>query len=240
MQKEKYMIVYDWMTEELGNGVKRDVYALLYGLCKDGECTATHAYMCERLGVHIDTLRAALRSLIEGGYIVRSEHQGKCHPSTYIIGREKHLPYEGDRVGETPTLCENDRVGKSPCIGWEKHLPNGRESTPLYPLKEKIIIKENKYNSADKQHRVSRFRKPKLSEVEEYCRARGNNINAQEFIDFYESKGWVVGKSPMKDWKAAVRTWENKRKNDYGKGNSSRVERAARAASLGIMLADAE
>ena len=43
-----------------------------------------------------------------------------------------------------------------------------------------------------------------------YCEERGNGIDAQSFVDFYESKGWVVGKSPMKDWKAAVRTWEQR------------------------------
>lgn len=55
---------------------------------------------------------------------------------------------------------------------------------------------------------ASRFQKPTLSEVESYCSERGNTIDPKRFIDFYESKGWVVGKSPMKDWRAAVRTWE--------------------------------
>jgi hypothetical protein len=47
-----------------------------------------------------------------------------------------------------------------------------------------------------------------VDEVAAYCEERGNGIDAQSFVDFYASKGWVVGKSPMKDWKAAVRTWE--------------------------------
>ena len=50
--------------------------------------------------------------------------------------------------------------------------------------------------------------------MEEYCQERNNSIDAQSFVDFYDSKGWVVGKSPMKDWKAAVRTWEKKRERD--------------------------
>ena len=41
---------------------------------------------------------------------------------------------------------------------------------------------------------------------------RNNNVDAQRFIDFYTSKGWKVGNQPMKDWKACVRTWENKDK----------------------------
>lgn len=52
------------------------------------------------------------------------------------------------------------------------------------------------------------FQIPTLQEVSEYCIERKNKINAQQFIDHYESKGWFIGKNKMKDWKAAVRTWE--------------------------------
>ena len=56
------------------------------------------------------------------------------------------------------------------------------------------------------------FIPPTVEEVEAYCFERNNNVNAQGFVDFYESKGWMVGKNKMKDWKAAVRTWENSNK----------------------------
>lgn len=54
----------------------------------------------------------------------------------------------------------------------------------------------------------TRFKKPTLQEVLDYCKERRNTVNAQRFIDYYESKGWKVGREGMKDWKAAVRTWE--------------------------------
>jgi hypothetical protein len=44
----------------------------------------------------------------------------------------------------------------------------------------------------------------------EYCLTRNNQVDPQTFIDFYESKGWMIGKNKMKDWKAAVRTWEKR------------------------------
>lgn len=53
-----------------------------------------------------------------------------------------------------------------------------------------------------------RFVKPTVEEVSEYCTERQNDIDPEEFVDFYESKGWKVGREPMKDWKACVRTWE--------------------------------
>lgn len=52
------------------------------------------------------------------------------------------------------------------------------------------------------------FTKPTVEEVKAYCAERKNNVNPDKFIDFYESKGWLIGKNPMKDWRACVRTWE--------------------------------
>lgn len=58
--------------------------------------------------------------------------------------------------------------------------------------------------------RTNKFVHPTLEQVREYCNERGNSIDPQRFIDYYESNGWKVGKNPMKDWKAAVRTWEQR------------------------------
>ena len=57
------------------------------------------------------------------------------------------------------------------------------------------------------------FKKPTLDEVKNYCILRKNNIDAEAFIDFYESKNFMIGKNKMKDWKAAVRTWERREKD---------------------------
>nr|DAI50961.1 MAG TPA: DnaD like replication protein [Caudoviricetes sp.] len=64
-----------------------------------------------------------------------------------------------------------------------------------------------------------RFEKPTLSEIKAYCIERGNKVDAQHFYDYYESNGWKVGKNSMKDWKAAVRTWE---RSEYRKPNSKK------------------
>lgn len=77
-----------------------------------------------------------------------------------------------------------------------------KNSIDKYSIEEKEIYKEKE----------TKFKKPTLEEVETYCKERGNQVNAERFIDFYESKGWKVGKEPMKDWKACIRTWERKDK----------------------------
>ena len=72
----------------------------------------------------------------------------------------------------------------------------------------------NKNIKNDKEINNNRtFSKPTVDEVKAYCLERGNGIDANKFVNFYESKGWMIGKNKMKDWKAAVRTWEQKREN---------------------------
>lgn len=64
--------------------------------------------------------------------------------------------------------------------------------------------------------KAKRFIPPTVDEVAAYCQERGNGLDPEAFVDFYASKGWMVGKNPMKDWKAAVRTWER----SEGRGTS--------------------
>ena len=63
------------------------------------------------------------------------------------------------------------------------------------------------------------FKKPTVEEVHQYCNERKNKVCADAFIDFYESKDWLIGSNKMKSWKACVRTWESREKNNY-KSNS--------------------
>lgn len=67
--------------------------------------------------------------------------------------------------------------------------------------------KKNLLDEPEKKQ-LGRFVKPTVEDVQKYCKERNNNVDAQSFVDFYTSKGWMVGKNPMKDWKACVRTWE--------------------------------
>lgn len=60
----------------------------------------------------------------------------------------------------------------------------------------------------------TRFVAPSVAEVKAYCDERENGIDPEKFVDFYEARGWMAGKSKLKDWKAAVRTWEKGGKDD--------------------------
>jgi hypothetical protein len=93
------------------------------------------------------------------------------------------------------------------------------------PSKEKLIDNTNinitNTNLTD-SNKKALFKKPTLDEVKNYCILRKNNVDAEAFIDFYESKNFMIGKNKMKDWKAAVRTWErrDKEKQSMGKLHS--------------------
>lgn len=73
---------------------------------------------------------------------------------------------------------------------------------------------EERKSSAQKKESGARFTPPAVEEVAAYCAERGNNVDAHAWWDFYQSKGWMVGKNRMKDWKAAVRTWEQRHKDE--------------------------
>lgn len=89
-----------------------------------------------------------------------------------------------------------------------------------------------------KKKRVSaKFVKPTVEEVRGYMREVTCPVEAEVFMDFYESKNWYVGKNKMVDWKAAVRTWKRKHEEKYGK---TRKPQRAVEADIEDILARAE
>lgn len=89
------------------------------------------------------------------------------------------------------------------------------------------ITPPEQLNSGEKEDSQKRFSKPTIEEVRAYCLERKNNVDPEQFVDFYSAKGWKVGNSPMKDWKACVRTWEKRNpnpkpiKNNYSWNNNN-------------------
>lgn len=96
---------------------------------------------------------------------------------------------------------ENGRKAKKKRTVSETEANNKQESSEC-EAKEKEKVKEKVKDN----NKI--FKPPSVDDVRAYCDERGNNVDPQSFVDFYESKGWMIGKNKMKDWKAAVRTWE--------------------------------
>ena len=118
---------------------------------------------------------------------------------------------EADRKREYRQRIETDRTNVQTKVREisEKSPP---EIEIEIELEKEIKIEKEIDSSASTTTKRKRFEKPTLSEIKAYCIERNNNVDAQHFYDYYESNGWKVGKNSMKNWQAAVRTWE---KNSY-------------------------
>ena len=86
-------------------------------------------------------------------------------------------------------------------------------------IKENLKDNNTSINTNLTDSNKRRFKKPTIQDISDYCFERKNNIDAETFYDFYQSKDWKVGKNKMKDWKACVRTWEKRQVNNV-KGTS--------------------
>lgn len=113
---------------------------------------------------------------------------------------------EADRKREYRQRIETDRTNV------QTNLRQISEKSPPeieIELEKDIEIEKEIHSSAKSTTtKRKRFEKPTLSQITQYCLERNNNVNAEQFYDYYESNGWKVGKNAMKDWKACVRTWE--------------------------------
>lgn len=123
---------------------------------------------------------------------------------------------EADRKREYRQRIETDRTNV------QTNLRQISEKSPPeieIELEKDIEIEKEIHSSASTTTKRKRFEKPSISDIKQYCMERNNNVNAEHFFDYYESNGWKVGKNSMKDWKAAVRTWE---RSEYRKPNSKK------------------
>ena len=125
----------------------------------------------------------------------------RYHTTTYIEEKENLV------IDKKGAYTEKDKNKAITDVG----IPSGNQVvdgryTEVSIGKDSIGKVNNKKNTA--------FVKPTLDEVKNYCLERNNSVDPESFIDFYESKGWLIGKNHMKDWKAAVRTWEKRNKGE--------------------------
>lgn len=97
-------------------------------------------------------------------------------------------------------------------IPQERREEKGSPTPPIKEESKEVLLTPPK--SPVEKREV--FTPPTVEMVAAYCAERSNTVNAQDFVDFYTSKGWFIGKNKMKDWQAAVRTWERSRNGRTG------------------------
>jgi len=183
MKPENFYTVFGWMVEELGKN-EIPVYAIIYGFSQDGEgeYTGSLKYLCSLTKQSLSTVKRTLEGLVEKGWI--KKRTTKIANVTFNSYRRVH--------GEPPQVIVNS--------------PPGHDE-----LAPQVIVSSNSklYNKEDN---INRFSPPKVDEIKSYMLGKGlkeDSASAQALAlwNHYESNGWMVGKSKMKKWKAAVSGW---------------------------------
>ena len=162
--------------------------------------------------ISVFSVSRIIKSLEQNGAITIK--QIKDNKKT-VIERRLYITYpidknsKGDRQkaqypideNSKPPIAENSKDNNT-------SMNNTRDNINIPDFEKSGDLPSGK-SAVTKKH----FQKPTVDEIRAYCNERGNGIDAQAFFDFYESKGWLIGKNKMKDWRASVRTWE---RNSYG------------------------
>lgn len=142
--------------------------------------------------------------------LLRQMENDNLIKSNYFHGRERVKSYTVTDYGMSFYLLQNTVS----CNIQKNDIAETENCTLENTEIQLSSITYNKHTD-NKQHisigqapKKTPFKIPTVDEVKAYCDERGNSIDPEKFIDYYNSKGWLVGKSPMKDWKATIRNWE--------------------------------
>lgn len=144
--------------------------------------------------------------------------------------------YEYDLTGELPALSKRVRaviktlkydIDKTRDV-WERNNRNGRANKPKDDVptenlsdkeenaepRERSEVSANAEKEPPNKAKSGGFCPPTAVEAAEYARANGLSVNARDFVDYYESNGWMVGKNKMSNWRAALSRWARNEKSD--------------------------
>lgn len=173
---------------------------LLYGeitaLCnKKGYCWATNEHFAELYKTSEKTISRWVKNLEDKGYIATTVRTFRYNDGT--VRKIRYIFLDKNKL---------DHIDKNVQNHTDKNVQNQPDEKVPYNNK----INNNTITNKKEGRSAKRFTPPTIKEVTEYCLERGNSLNPMQFVDFYTAKGWKVGNSPMKDWKAAVRTWEQR------------------------------
>ena len=207
---------------------------------RNGEYIANLSDIAKRIGVSRPNMYKNLKILKEMGCLNFANEKKNAKISIpnyekFQKGSVKNIyTQKKESVKNINTECKNNlQIDQNECKNNLHECKNNLHICKnfLHPInkvlqegyKNNIRIKEiNKETKIENSNllfadfeKTKKFKKPTLQEIADYCKARNNKVDPGAFYDFYESKGWKVGSSPMKNWQAAVRTWERTENKQY-------------------------
>ena len=178
-----------WLDDRL-SALEKMILAEIDSLdCGNNGCYASNQYIADFCQCSVTKVSLSVSKLVSLGYV-------------------------------TSTVKNRSRILKSCLSKSESNLSESeseafKKCMPAFQKVKDINIEEN-----NKEIHKRVFTPPSVEEVQEYCVERGNNVSAERFVSYYTAIGWKVGRNrnPMRDWKAAVRTWEQNDKPKHKPG----------------------
>ena len=161
----------------------------------------------------VQQIRRVMKQLVEAGHVV-TRHPEHFNRTTYwsVAPEFLHVSESTDASVE----IDSSQVSKSP-----------------------VVLHDNKHRTTTPCNPPSRFVPPTVSEVSDYFSERGGDpAEAERFVDFYESKGWLVGKAKMKSWKASVRNWISRNRTEKPRNSTELARRNSQAVSKDFKKSD--
>lgn len=211
MRKDGYVVVQPWMVTDYNlNGNKLLIYALIWGFSQDEQSCfyGSVSYIVEYFKLSKRAVLNLLAELEKDGLIRKWTEPVNGRPTNrYAALRPAGCVSASDGCKKC-TGEENAPVNNVHSDGCKKCTSTGAECAPK---------KENNNKSENKGPSATHFSPPTVEQVRAYFRERGiqpadAQTEADKFVDRYEANGWIVGKTKMKDWKAAARNWLRNRK----------------------------
>ena len=196
---------------------------------KEGYCYASNQYLAEKFKTTPENISRQIGILRDYGYIKTEDEKFGA-----VVTNRKIKIVAFENLSASTAVDENDNaVNKNVNRGYQKDQPTVNKNVNGYnmcnntshnitsqeyykPLKSSSLSLANARTreatpaddfSPPVREPAKKFQKPTIEQIKAYCLEASKNIDAEAFFDFYEAKGWVVGRAPMKDWKAAVRNW---------------------------------
>lgn len=225
-----YAICFNqWLFDERIKSQLRLLLLIASLSAKEGYCYASNQYLAEKFKTTPENISRQIGILRDYGYIKTDDEKFGA-----VVTNRKIKIVAFENLSASTAVDENDNaVNKNVNRGYQKDQPTVNKNVNGYnmcnitshnitsqeyykPLKNSSLSLANARTrevipaddfSPPVREPAKKFQKPTIEQIRAYCKEAGKNIDAEAFFDFYEAKGWVVGRAPMKDWKAAVRNW---------------------------------
>ncbi|WP_454060117.1 DUF6291 domain-containing protein [Elizabethkingia ursingii] len=227
MSRESFIFYGSWVeaVRDLPNEVRLEIYDgimeyAISGKCPDFKPMAKIAFNFIKNDIdranqkYEERIRVNRENGSKGG---RPKKPKETQNNPLVFSETQQNPNKNDNEYDNDILLEKESKGVE--------------------IKESVleeILDTDKHPDEDLSKKVALkkvFRIPSVQEVQDYCNERDNGISGYAFVNFYQAKGWMVGKNKMKDWQAAIRTWEQTRKENghnqttsSGAGNKGSVQ----------------